>query len=94
MRRVSLREANQNFSSCVAEVEAGESLILLRRGKPVARIIPFDEEEPRDGPRPGDAARRLESVAGRQSEVRRNLGNQVPRSGAGESIFRMRLGPR
>jgi prevent-host-death family protein len=48
MRRVSLREANQNFSSCVAEVEAGESLILLRRGKPVARIIPFDEEEPRD----------------------------------------------
>jgi len=48
MRRVSLREANQNFSSCVAEVEAGESLVLLRRGKPVARIIPFDEEGPRD----------------------------------------------
>jgi len=48
MRRVSLREANQNFSSCVAEVEAGESLILLRRGKPVARIIPFDEEEHHD----------------------------------------------
>jgi prevent-host-death family protein len=48
MRRVSLREANQNFSSCVAEVEAGESLILVRRGKPVARIVPFSEEEPRD----------------------------------------------
>ncbi len=48
MRRVSLREANQNFSSCVAEVEAGESLILVRRGKPVARIVPFTEEEPRD----------------------------------------------
>ncbi|WP_260736369.1 type II toxin-antitoxin system Phd/YefM family antitoxin [Tunturiibacter lichenicola] len=48
MRRVSLREANQNFSSCVAEVEAGESLILVRRGKPVARIVPFSQEEPRD----------------------------------------------
>ncbi|MDQ2835694.1 MAG: type II toxin-antitoxin system prevent-host-death family antitoxin [Acidobacteriota bacterium] len=48
MRRVSLREANQNFSSCVAEVEAGESLILVRRGKPVARIIPFHAEELRD----------------------------------------------
>jgi prevent-host-death family protein len=48
MRRVSLREANQNFSSCIAEVEAGESLILVRRGKPVARIVPFSEKEPRD----------------------------------------------
>ena len=48
MRKVSLREANQNFASCVAEVESGESLILLRRGKPVARIIPFQEEMPRD----------------------------------------------
>ena len=48
MRQVSLREANQNFASCVAEVEAGESLLLLRRGKPVARMTPYTEEEPRD----------------------------------------------
>jgi prevent-host-death family protein len=41
MRRVSLREANQNFSSCIAEVEAGERLVLLRRGKPVAEIVPY-----------------------------------------------------
>ena len=41
MRHVSLREANQNFSSCIAEVEAGERLVLLRRGKPVAEIIPY-----------------------------------------------------
>ncbi len=41
MRQVSLREANQNFSSCIAEVEAGERLILLRRGKPVAEIVPY-----------------------------------------------------
>jgi prevent-host-death family protein len=44
MRRVTLREANQNFSSCIAEVEAGERLVLLRRGKPVAEIIPYSEK--------------------------------------------------
>lgn len=41
MRRVSMREANQNFSSCIAKVESGERLVLLRRGKPVAEIIPY-----------------------------------------------------
>jgi len=41
MRRVSLREANQKFATCIAEVEAGERLVLLRRGKPVAEIIPY-----------------------------------------------------
>ena len=44
MRQVSLREANQNFSSCIAEVEAGERLVLLRRGKPVAKIVPYTDE--------------------------------------------------
>jgi prevent-host-death family protein len=43
MRRVSIREANQNFSSCIADVEAGEHLIVERRGVPVAEIIPFRE---------------------------------------------------
>ena len=42
MREVSLREANQNFSAYVAEVEAGEHLILTRRGQPVAEIIPYN----------------------------------------------------
>ncbi len=46
MRRVSLREANQNFSSCIAEVEGGERLVLLRRGKPVAEIVPYTKRKP------------------------------------------------
>jgi len=45
MRRVSLREANQKFSSCIAEVESGESLVLVRRGKPIARIVPYTGNE-------------------------------------------------
>ena len=50
MRRVSMREANQNFSSLVAEVESGERLIVERRGVPVAEIIPF-RKSARDGKR-------------------------------------------
>ncbi len=45
MREVSLQEANQNFSACIAEVEAGERLILTRRGEPVAEIIPYAAEK-------------------------------------------------
>ena len=41
MREVPLREANQNFSACIAEVEAGERLVLTRRGEPVAEIVPY-----------------------------------------------------
>ena len=41
MREDSLREANQNFSAYIAEVEAGERLILTRRGEPVAEIVPY-----------------------------------------------------
>ena len=56
MRRVSLREANQNFSSCIAEVEAGERLVLLRRGKPIAEIIPYSPKKRLDPKR--EAARK------------------------------------
>ena len=40
MRRVSLREANQNFAKYVAAAEAGERIVLTRRGKPVAQLVP------------------------------------------------------
>ena len=40
MRQVSLRDANQNFAKLIAEVEAGEQVVLTRRGRPVARIVP------------------------------------------------------
>jgi len=41
MRHISLREANQNLSKHIADVEEGEHLIVERRGVPVAEIIPF-----------------------------------------------------
>ncbi len=58
MREVSLREANQNFSACIAEVEAGERLILTRRGEPVAEIIPYPDKSKADADARKVAARK------------------------------------
>ncbi len=45
MRSVSLREANQKFSACIAAVEKGEHIVIERRGVPVAELVPFQERK-------------------------------------------------
>lgn len=40
MRTISIREANQNFSRLVKEVEAGETVVITRQGKPVVELTP------------------------------------------------------
>ena len=42
--QISLREANQHLSRYVKSVERGEELVITRRGKPVARLVPVDAE--------------------------------------------------
>ena len=39
-KTITLRDANQQFSRCIREVEAGEEFVITRKGKPVARLIP------------------------------------------------------
>jgi prevent-host-death family protein len=39
MKAISARDANQHFSRLLAEVEAGEEVIITRRGRPVARLV-------------------------------------------------------
>jgi prevent-host-death family protein len=39
-RSVSAREANQQFSRILRDVEAGAEIVVTRRGQPVARIVP------------------------------------------------------
>jgi prevent-host-death family protein len=39
-RFVSAREANQQFSRILRDVEAGAEIVVTRRGQPVARIVP------------------------------------------------------
>ena len=48
LRPVSLKEANQQFSRLIRDVENGEGFVITRRGRPVARILPNDETRTRD----------------------------------------------
>jgi prevent-host-death family protein len=41
-KEVALRDANQQFAKYVRAVEAGESFVITRRGKPVARLLPIE----------------------------------------------------
>lgn len=43
-KTISLREANQAFSRCIREVEAGAEITITRRGEPVARLVPARRE--------------------------------------------------
>ncbi len=38
--QVGLREANQHLSRYIKTVEGGDELVITRRGKPVARLVP------------------------------------------------------
>lgn len=39
VRRVSIAEAKAHLSALVERVEAGEEIVIARRGKPVARLV-------------------------------------------------------
>jgi len=41
MRSVTAREANQAFSRLLGEAERGVSVVITRRGRPVAVLSPF-----------------------------------------------------
>jgi prevent-host-death family protein len=40
MRTITVREANQHFSRYIAAVDLGEELIITKRGREVARVVP------------------------------------------------------
>ena len=48
MRTVSLMIANQQFSRLMREVESGEDIVITRRGRPVARLVPHREDKTAD----------------------------------------------
>jgi prevent-host-death family protein len=45
MKTVTAREANQGFSALLAEVEAGEEVVVTKHGRPVARLVPYRPPE-------------------------------------------------
>jgi len=44
MKTLLFTEFRKNASNLITEVEHGETLLLLRRGKPVAEVIPVSDD--------------------------------------------------
>ena len=44
MKTVTCTDFRKKASGFITEVERGETLVLLRRGKPVAEVIPYTDE--------------------------------------------------
>lgn len=40
MKRAGIREARQNLSALIAEVQRGHEITITDRGRPVARLVP------------------------------------------------------
>ena len=48
MRTVSPMTANQEFSRLIRDVERGEHIVITRRGRPIARLIPHGTDKTAD----------------------------------------------
>jgi prevent-host-death family protein len=46
MRIINVHQAKTNFSKLVKRVAAGEEIIIAKAGKPVARLIPYQDPPP------------------------------------------------
>lgn len=69
--RVSLREINQNLTRYVKAAEAGERIVITRRGKPVAFLSPLPRREEDLDPARQEA---LERILGQSH----HLGGRAP----------------
>ena len=47
---VNIYEAKSTFSRLVSRVEHGERIVISRSGRPVARLIPYEDERPERRP--------------------------------------------
>jgi prevent-host-death family protein len=48
MREMTVHEANQNFSKVIAAAEQGETIIITKNGKPVAKVSPQPHDRTQD----------------------------------------------
>ncbi len=44
MIRVNIHEAKTHLSRLLERVEGGEEVVIARAGKPIARLVPFDDD--------------------------------------------------
>lgn len=58
MKRVTISQAKNHLSELLASVKRGESVLILERDRPIARIVPIDASEQSDDERLADLERR------------------------------------
>lgn len=61
-RQASLREINQQLARYVKDVEQGDEVVITRRGKPIARLVPIDRERRLSSEQHAALARTLERM--------------------------------
>ncbi|HEX6014818.1 MAG TPA: type II toxin-antitoxin system prevent-host-death family antitoxin [Geminicoccaceae bacterium] len=68
MREMSVREANQNFSRLIAEVEKGETVIITKNGRAVAQVRPQPADRMDDPEWRGAYDRLMANLRGRRGD--------------------------
>lgn len=48
MKRAAVSTIKATFSACLAKVKAGEELLVMERGKPVAKLVPVPKDTSRE----------------------------------------------
>ena len=71
MREISVREANQNFSQVIAAAERGETIVVTKNGRPVAKISPQSEDRASDAEWRASFAALEESLRSKRGSGRR-----------------------
>jgi len=46
MQKVNIHAAKTHLSALIAQVVAGESFVIAKAGKPLAKVVPYDEPAP------------------------------------------------
>ena len=46
MQTVNIHEAKTHLSRLVEEAAAGDEIVIAKAGKPIARLVPYEPEEP------------------------------------------------
>jgi len=67
MREMSVREANQNFSQVIGALERGETIIVTKNGRPVAKIMPQSQDKASNPERRASFAALKESLRSKRS---------------------------
>src|SRR4051812_3409779 len=62
-RRVSIREANLGLSSYIKAVENGDEVVITKRGRPVARLVPERQGKRKLTAKQQAALRRMQELA-------------------------------